>query len=248
MSNLLSYSLFEPKILPLHRTHDRWLRNKDRYWYNIPALVVINKILHPDYKMRIYISENVWDNPKSKIFNSLEAIGNLEIKTIKIDYKNTEPSVWRMMPLWDFDVDVVHCRDIDSVPTEIEYKFTKYFEQSNSNVGTMRTHQNHHGIKCRMLAGLSSYKPQKIPINIKFPNFQMYYASKHSEYGCDQDLMIKVFTKNEQFTKNNFLDYHGYFQDNVQTFPCNRVTDDQLSTINISDEKKALFQTLLIIK
>ena len=72
----------------------------------------------------------------------------------------------------------------------------------------------------------------------------MYYASKHSEYGCDQDLMIKVFTKNEQFTKNNFLDYHGYFQDNVQTFPCNRVTDDQLSTINISDEKKALFQIL----
>ena len=241
MNKILSYSLFEPKVLPLHRIHDRWLNNRDRYWYNLPVLVVINKILYPDHEMRLYLSKNVWDNPRSKIFQTLEKLGNLKIHTIEMDYNGTEPSVWRMMPLWDLNTDVLHCRDIDSIPTEKEYKYSLYFEKSKNTVGTMRTHQNHYGIKCRMLAGLCSYKPNKIPVAIKFPNFQMYYAFKHGNYGCDQDLMIDVFTKNEQFTKDNFLDYHGYFQTNKQPFACHTVSDFELEKVEISNTQNELF-------
>ena len=132
MSKILSYSLFEPKVLPSHRTHDKWLNNHDRYWYNIPALVAINKILYPDHEMRLYLSKNVWDNPRSKIFQTLEKIGNLKIHTIEMDYNGTEPSVWRMMPLWELDTDVLHCRDIDSIPTEKEHKYALYFEKSTN--------------------------------------------------------------------------------------------------------------------
>ena len=244
MSKILSYSLFEPKVLPSHRTHDKWLNNHDRYWYNIPALVAINKILYPDYEMRLYLSKNVWQNPKSKIFETLEKIGNLKIHTIEMDYSGTEPSVWRMIPLWELDTDILHCRDIDSIPTEKEHKYSLYFEESSNTVGTMRTHQNHHGIKCRMLAGLCSYKPNEIPAAIKFPNFQMYYAFKHGNYGCDQDLMIDIFTKNEQFTKDNFLDYHGYFQKNKQPFACHTVSDPQLDKIQTKKNQKDLLQFL----
>ena len=66
----------------------------------------------------------------------------------------------------------------------------------------------------------------------------MYYAFKHGSYGCDQDLMIDVFTKNEQFTKDNFLDYHGYYQTNKQPFACHVASDEQLDELSILVKEK----------
>jgi hypothetical protein len=243
MSKILSYILFEPKTLPTWRTWDKCSQERDRYWYNIPALVVLNKVLYPEHEMRLYLSKNVWDNPKSKIFKTLEKLGNLKIHTINANYDKTEPMIWRMMPLWESGVSALHCRDLDSLPTEREHKYTLYFEKSPNAIGTMRTHRNHHGIKCRMLGGLCSYKPNSIPISTKFPNFQMYYSLRHKHVN-DQDLMIDVFTKDKQFTKNNFLDYHGYFQSNKQNFPCSVVSDEELNKIKVTNQQSNILQYL----
>lgn len=226
MKKIFSYSLFEPKTLPKHRFWDNQRLEKQRYWYNIPAIAIINKIVYPEYESVVYISRNIAENPLFEVFNACK---NLNYEIIDKEYVLTEPAIWRMIPLWSPGVELCCPRDLDSLTSKEEYNFLCEFIDSDFTVGTIRSHENHHGISCRMLAGLSSFKPNKIGPQIKGLNFEFYYSMKHQNYGSDQDLMIKTFTKNSEFTKKYFLDYKINNQKNVQNFPCN--------TIEIRDRK-----------
>ncbi|MGH9048848.1 MAG: hypothetical protein ACRDY4_03870 [Acidimicrobiia bacterium] len=47
-------------------------------------------------------------------------------------YAGTEPTLWRMLPLWDDEVDLWLCRDIDSVPTVDELRAVRVFARQES--------------------------------------------------------------------------------------------------------------------
>jgi hypothetical protein len=234
---LFSYSFFEPKQLPDHRTWDKWRTESQRYWFNIPTIALLNKVLYPDYKTKFYLSPNIFNNPLSDVFN----IFDIEYEIIQREYSFTEPAIWRMMPLWERNVEIFHARDIDSLTSVNEYKYIKTFENSNCSVGTIRSHENHYNLPCRMLAGLCSFKPNKIPLNIKSFNFDMYYSMKENNYGSDQNLLIKTFTFSEQFTKDNFLDCKIDRQLNKQDFEC---VEADLNNIKITENIKAIFDKI----
>jgi hypothetical protein len=227
--------------MPQHRLHDKHKSEKDRYWYNLLATTLTNSILYPEYNMLLYISPNITEHRLSNAIFILNKLSNFSYQTVEMEYIGTEPAIWRMMPLWRRDVEVFHTRDIDSVPTEIEYRYTRAFEHSSCAIGTLRTHQNHYGIKCRMLAGLSSFKPEKVPFIMKFDSFYTYYAMKHGNYGSDQDLMIERFTSSPEFTKNHFFDHKAYDQANSQDFPCIGASEEELSRIKPNNEQKMVF-------
>ncbi len=244
MKKVFSYSLFEPKHLPPHRTWDRWKNDSARYWYNIPTILLLNKTIYPDYEVVFYLSPNIWNNSLSEIF---KIFGNVRTETVQRDYKLTEPAIWRMMPLWERGIEVFHARDVDSLTSDLEYKYIKIFENSSNTVGTIRSHENHFGMPCRMLAGLCSFKPNKINPIIKGMNFDFYYSQKDERYGSDQNLMIKTFTTNENFTKENFLDCKIDKQFNKQDFACNEanlsVYDIDIQTQKIFDKIKEITKT-----
>jgi len=243
---VLSYCLFEPKTMPQHRFWDKDMSDKRRYWFNLPALAIINNILYPDYMMKVYVSKNVWDNELSEALKILsDEIETFNFETIDMDYSLTEPAVWRMMPLWSRDVEVLHTRDLDSLPGEVEYSFVRSFEKSECSLGTLRAHENHYGVKCRMLAGLSSFKPQGVPVNMKWDSFNTYYAMRHNGYGSDQDLMVQRFTTDHDYTKDNFLDHRSHRQKNSQDFPCVELNSSAIEEIEISDDKREIFDFLV---
>ena len=228
-------------MLPQHRNHDKHKADKERYWYNIPATVLTNWILYPEHENWLYITPNIVQHRLFPLIEALSKYQNFSYNIVDMEYAGTEPAIWRMMPLWQRGVDFLHTRDIDSVPTEIEYRFTRVFESSQCSIGTLRTHQNHYGIKCRMLAGLSSFKPQKVPFCMKYDSFYTYYAMKHENYGSDQDLMIQQFTNSPEFTKSQFFDHKAYNQANSQDFPCIEATEEELSHISLNNEQKMVF-------
>lgn len=222
---LITYSFFEPKQLPQHRFWDKNKGDHNRYYYNIPVAICLNKKIFPDYTIRFYITENVLNNLLSSVFFVFR--DEIELVICDMDYSLTEPSLLRMTPLWE-DVDVLAPRDIDSIPTDAEYKYLREFEDSTQCVGTLRTHENHWGGGCCMLAGLSSFKPNKIPIQVKGNSFSEYASRSHRQYGCDQDLMISTFT-NPEFTRDNFLDGKSHNQHREQHFPCSKAKMDYKS-------------------
>ena len=205
-------------------------------------------MLYPEYEMWLYITPSVAEHRLFPIIEAFAEQPNFLYKIIDMDYVGTEPAIWRMMPLWMREVEVFHTRDIDSVPTEIEYRYTRAFENSKGVVGSLRTHENHYGIKCRMLAGLSSFKPQKVPYFMKFDSFHTYYAMKHNLYGSDQDLMIERFTNTPEFTKEHFYDHKAYNQSNSQDFPCIEAAKEDLSKIEITEKQASFFAKLKELK
>lgn len=238
MKKIFSYSLFEPKVLPPHREWDNWGNDRQRYWFNIPTIILLNKILFPEYETVIYLSPNIIKNPLYKIFDYFD---NIRFETIEREYKLTEPAIWRMMPLWERGVSILHVRDIDSLISESEYKYIKAFESSEAVVGSIRSHENHWGLGCRMLAGLCSFKPNKISPVVKGMNFDLYYSQKLDAYGSDQELLIKIFTTNPSFTIKNFLDCKIDKQKNNQDFPC---LEADLSAISVDEEKQEVLNKI----
>ncbi len=245
---LLSYSFFEPKSLapmavnavPQHRNWDKYKKEINRYYYNVPGLILTNYLLYPDYTTKIHITPNVRNNPLWGIFELLGEY-NLSIEEIDIDYKLTEPAIFRMSPLWDEKVSIFHTKDIDSLPTLAEYQYSKCFELSDASVGTMRSHPTHNSYGCRMLAGLSSFKPFSVPQYIKGNSFLDYFNRSHGKWCCDQELMVRTFTCNPDYTKENFYDCMSHQQHDYQGFPCKVCSLEQLSSIELSPWAKIIF-------
>lgn len=233
MKSSISYSFFDPKALPQHRSWDIHKNNQFRYYFNVPATILTNAILFPNHTNILYITKNTRD-AEHGLFEIFEVLSDfIDIRIVSFDYNLTEPSILRMKPLWD-DLDYCHPKDIDSVVTDLEYRYIKLFEKSKHTIGTLRTHQNHWGVGCCMLAGMSSFKPNQIPTSIKGESYDEYYSSNHTGYGCDQDLMIKTFTKNKEYCKKYFYDCYQKHQTHQQSFKCNLCSNDELNSVDTS--------------
>jgi hypothetical protein len=178
---------------------------QDRYWYNIPASYILNTLLYPDFTIRLYISENYTTHPLYPFLEFLNKQDNFKLSVIKANYNNTEPTMWRMIPLWDEDTDVLLCRDIDSLPTINEIKATKEFLKSDFLIHTMRTHRNHNAHPTRILAGLCGFKKDVLKY-VPVESFVDYYKFSNGGWGVDQNTLIKLFYTDIQDKKNLFLD------------------------------------------
>lgn len=197
--------------MPVHRDWDPNKLDVNRYWYNIPYILLFNRVFFKEYENIFYISTSYQNHELINIFSCFD---NVECVFMDDSYNLTEPSIWRMIPMWERNVELLFPRDVDSLLSISEYAFIQYFKSSTYAVGSLRSHKNHIGPDCLMLAGMSAFKPNSIPDIIKGSSFSEYYSEKDSFYGMDQRLMIKWFLKNEDFLKENFVDY--YCDDNNQ--------------------------------
>ena len=205
--NYISYCLFDTKNINqrMHRDWDIHRTEIDRYWYNIPANFIINSNLYPDFKIKLYISENYTSHPLYPLLQLLGKQDNFSLNVIKTKYNNTEPTMWRMIPLWNEDTENLLCRDIDSLPTINEVKATKEFLNSDFLIHTMRTHRNHNAYPTKILAGLCGFKKEVVE-HIPIKNFSDYYKKSNGGWGVDQNTLIEIFYANIADKKNLFLD------------------------------------------
>lgn len=205
---IISYCLFTPKKLNNEIRFWDPFANELRYWYNIPALVAINQIIYPKAEIWIYLSEEIKDHPLFEILMRLkESFTSLNLIFLNYTYENTEPTLWRYKTVFDCLADIIICRDLDSLPNEIEIKATNYFiENPKYYIQTLRTHTNHRFPITTILAGLSAFRPKQID-QLKGGDFETFYHSNKSDsYGLDQSAIIKFFTTDTKWTKKHFLD------------------------------------------
>ncbi|MFZ4796145.1 MAG: hypothetical protein ACOYMA_01540 [Bacteroidia bacterium] len=205
---IISYSLFTPKKLHEDvRVWDPYI-SETRYWYNIPALIAVNLMVYPNAAIWIYLPEELIKHPLYEMLEKLsEKFEALKLKFLSYNYQNTEPTLWRYKPVFDKLSEIVLCRDLDSVPNEMEIRATQYFiEEPSFYIQTLRTHKNHIFPITTILAGLSAYRPTKISTisNLNFNDY--YFQTKSDLYGLDQKSIIEIFTKDEVWTKKHFMD------------------------------------------
>ena len=244
---IISYSLFKSKrIVNEHRFWDEDRNDPMRYWFNIPSLLIINQILYPDFLNVFYVDNDTFDSKVCELLTDLLGDFKIQIRRVDEDYDGHGPAIWRLKPMCQ-DVEIMLSRDIDSVPNIQEYKSFVCFENSEHIVSTMRSHPNHYNFPCRMLIGLSSFKPNQIPEAIKkhsFAEFRNFYCQDKNQWDNDQVTLINCFTKDPEFTEKHFLDFRINLQRFSQDFPCKSVSNKDLETIQISEDKEKLFSLI----
>jgi len=250
--NFISYSLFEPKQLYGHRTYDPDKEKPERYWYNLPAVTLINSVLYPDYEMCLSVCPQTLTNPLFDFYIKLsKSSDKYSYRVVEESYSAHEPALWRMGFLWDQRSHIVLIRDIDSVPNIHEYQSTKVFEGGNYAVHTIRSHPHHYNYPCRMLIGLSGFKPAMIPRSILTNSFEKF-KTKHSpsaeqlanptvKWNADQLTVINAFTNDEFFTSERFLDTRIDSQKRYPDFYCDSICPKNLSNVKITPQQSSIF-------
>ena len=227
MNKLISYCFFLPKFIDNDRAMwDDLYDDYDRYWYNLPALLILDKLFYPDYKKRFYVTKEVMKHPLSQILTSCQDTHNIEIEVLRGQHKERTLICERFRPFWE-DWDIVLLRDIDSVPTIKEWQCNKEFEKyPDRYVYTCRSHPNHFDVGCCMLGGLCGFRPKEIKeiTGEDIHSFVTRYSPVKTKV-MDQTILINAFTKNSDFTGSRFLDLPIHLQHNTQHFPCLSIND-----------------------
>lgn len=197
---IISYCFFTANSDPNTRDHyDQFSRCSDRYWYNIPAVIAVNSHIYPEFKTRIYVHENVLQQPLGALFWKLNDCPTVEICRMSGASHNKMPMIWRMLPLWDSDVEIFLARDIDSIPNSQEAIASYAFIKSEFPCQGIRTHPDHSDDNCILLAGLSGYKPSalktELPLDFSFDDVVQLglKIDPQWKWGTDLEVIKRVF-------------------------------------------------------
>lgn len=203
MTSIISYSLFDQEGKKFNRSgHDPFDKNPYRYWLNLPFVIILNKIIFPEFTTRLYIPKKLEENKYYPLLEELnEKIENFELKIINKEYFKTEPAIWRIIPLWDDNVEFLFCRDLDSIIVKKEAQSMIYFMKSGLLLNNLRATSVHNSEGTSIMAGLCGFNVKKLKTELPLPkNFDKYMkfynlTTTKGVWGCDQETLINFFLR-----------------------------------------------------
>lgn len=251
---IISYSLFNSNNKNHNiRYWDDYKTISHRYLINLPAIILTNKILYPEYKTQLFIDNSII---KSEIYSFLQYLNsdktfNFILKEIKQDLFGNEVScvkkMWRYIPIWDKNNKIVFPRDLDSLPNTSEIKCCKIFESSSCEIMTIRSHPHHtHTNKTlRMLGGLSGFKPNIINHLSTYDDF--YSESKKiKKWGLDQDALRLYFIEKQsnEYLSKKFMDCAINYRKENSSWPCVPITETALKQIELPENTNSILNII----
>lgn len=248
MNKIISYSLFDKKKnYDEMRSWDEHKHLSSRYWTNIPTLVLVNTLLYPKYEMKLFIHPSIKENPLFPLLSYLDTNKehfNFSLVELSLDYSGREPSLWRFIPIWDKNREVVLTKDLDSLPNTSELKCSRLFELSDCEIMTIRSHPNHnHQMRAvRMLAGLSGFKPSMMGDIGEYESFYQH-ALTLWEWGLDQEALIEHFLEKKSYgyLVKKFMDCAVDYRKDNSMWPCFPINEKNILEINLSElDKKVM--------
>jgi len=235
----ISYSLFTKRRSSFHRWWDAHEHEQDRYWYNIPFIPIANALFYPGYITRVHVDPETRNHRLYPMLQRLSDRGLLEVVECDYSFQNTEPTFWRLRPIWGDNYGAVLCRDIDSLPSSREAQATLVFVASPFLVHTLRTHFEHRGPNARMLAGLCGFRSDiKAYLSGTFDD---YYRMARASWGTDQETLIAYFVERlgPEFVKSKLLDtcvnsFPGQMQEVIPGHDAGKVPQQLYDSVDLS--------------
>ena len=216
---IISYSLFDQKDKKFDRSgHDQFNRVQNRYWLNIPFILLINKICIPNSETHFYVPKDLENNNMFFLLDKLNKDNYLKLHIINKSHSGTEPTIWRMMGLWEKDTDFCFCRDMDSVLSYVEVKSMLFFMCKDFWINNIRTVKQHNSEGTSLMAGLNGFNIKQLQENLPLPKtfekYEEFYKKlakksfflnwradlrrvldKDGQWGCDQETLVTFFIK-----------------------------------------------------
>jgi hypothetical protein len=249
---IISYSLFNSnKKFNNIRYWDDHKTTNYRYWINLPAVILVNNLLYPNYKTKLFIDNTI---KNSILYTFLQYLSsddtfNFILHEIADNVSENEPScrkkMWRYIPIWDKENSIVFPRDLDSLPNTSELKCCRLFQISNCEIMTIRSHLHHTHTNpaLRMLGGLSGFKPNIINYPSDYKSF--YEESKKlTQWGLDQDAIRIYFLEKQtnNYLKNKFMDCAINYRTENSNWPCIPISENDLNKITLSESESNILK------
>ena len=121
MKKVVSYAFFRSE----HSEYEseRCGEARGRFFVNyFRAIVPAHQSVMPDWEMRIHYDDQVTAMPYWRALCRMETAGLLKLVPCGEAKTFFGSMLWRLKPIWDEGVDVVSCRDVDSLPTPRDKK------------------------------------------------------------------------------------------------------------------------------
>lgn len=223
----------------------------ERYYSCLPSILITNFLLYDGFILKFYVHKELLNHKAFSLLTAAqEQYGNIEIEIIDVPYKCTELTLWRMKPLWDADVDLFFCRDLDAVVRELEHKSVLYFLQHPEYCAHgIRSYSMH---TVPFLAGLCGFKVKNCYelIKTKFPTFDSYIEKNRQlnpdgVWGCDQSILRDHITPlisryvldcPQQTAPNNISGYSPSFVCPQEVYTNIPISDFESNIINYIDK------------
>ena len=204
---IISYALFEPTRLYDERAWDRHRGVAARYWFNLPAIALCNQALYEGFETRVHVARRCVERPQFPVLDLLtERVPGFHYVVVEDDYREFEPSLWRMMPFWAPDTEILLCRDVDSLPNATEWGATLRFLRGGTGMHSIRAHP-HHREPLRLLAGLCGFRPERLLGRVPAHDFAAYAAmARGVAREDDQELLNRVFARDDAANATELLD------------------------------------------
>lgn len=172
-----------------------------RYWHTLIPALIGNWELYPGFKVKMFVAKDAMEHPMSHLLDKIakKLPDRFEFQVYDQPYLNCEPTLWRLRPLWDDTVDVLLCRDIDSVPSTKEVQAVRMFLSMNLAVHSIRSYHLHDTL---LMAGLCGFRVPMLGalrnVLTTFDIFQNAYQTltttrKNYDWGCDQEALCMLF-------------------------------------------------------
>jgi hypothetical protein len=172
-----------------------------RYWFNVPQCIISNLLMYPEFTFRLHISKSCQDYKLYPMLEKLKETGRFELLVLDRTYSGLEPTTWRIMPLYDEDVQILICRDIDSNASSLDAKaVNRFIRNERFFMHSLRTYPSH---TRPLMAGLCGFNASNAKLREKLGfNFEFYrdfglkrspYCQRNWEWGCDQELLEMFF-------------------------------------------------------
>lgn len=170
----------------------------ESHWKMTLQAIINNRIVYPNFIVRLHTSIKDNSHPLIKAFQNLAAVHPFfELVVVNKSYVNLEATMWRMLPLWDTSVDIFFCRDVDAYPTTMEVKSAYYFlNHDEYDIHGIRSYISHGGVY--LMAGLCGFKKERFKHLPGIPSYEHYQKyTYHISWGGDQTALKEYFYKYE---------------------------------------------------
>jgi hypothetical protein len=168
----------------------------------IPYALIANSAIYPTFNQRFYVHKDSMGSGGAQVLKQIsERYPTVEMVVVDAPYQDKQPNTWRMRPLWEPDVDILLCRDLDHITKRIEREAVEHFLYHIDYLAQgIRSYHLH---TTPYMAGLCGFRCGQVRYRVQplASTFEAYleWGRCHSSYcsdwrwGCDQALLRDFF-------------------------------------------------------
>jgi hypothetical protein len=164
----------------------------NRFYDVIPVILRAHFSVFPSFQFRLHHDSLSATARYWPVLQRLHDSGHINLVHVPGEPMYTRAMLWRMMPMWDTDVDFVFCRDLDALPQPKDRRCVEQFIGSEYSTHGINDNPSH---TIPLMGGLCGFHCRSFVSRTGLRCFEDLVFGRHhwSEHGEDQHVLASLW-------------------------------------------------------